>query len=356
MVSDETLRGVSVDLAINEWGFRDPDSGEILNPDDMTPEEWDRAFMGDLEFAVLQGEIMAATVCPTPAFADARIALLASAWIRPNVWKAGGEYAVAHGLKPGQMMTTLTASVVPEGLVAAGAPRGIAPLDPPSGWFTRPEANEPTPLTVTDEGEIYGHIALWETCHTGFINGEWAQCITPPKSRTGYARFHVGEIVSREGEHIPVGKLTVGTGHAPMSASSKAVRDHYDNTGSVAAFVRAHDGRYGVWVCGATRNDMSGEQLRDLRANPPSGDWRAVDHNLELHAALAVVVPGFPVTRSQVALAASADGQGVEITALILTASGADEQDEPEVTMSAEVLAAMIDGGTDALDALIQAA
>ena len=56
-----------------------------------------------------------------------------------------------------------------------------------------------------------------------------------------------------------------------------------------------------------------------MRANPPSGDWRLLKHdNLELVASLAVPVPGFPVTRSQLALAASADG-GLEVTALILT-------------------------------------
>lgn len=354
MIGDETLRGVSVDLSIEEWGFRDPDSGEMFNPDEMTPEEWDRAFMGELDFAVIKGTVMAATVCPTPAFADARIALLASATLRPRVWRAGDEFAAATGLKPGQMMTTLTASIqiVDEVLTAAGAPRGIAPLDPPGDWFFRPEPDEATPLTVTDDGEIYGHIATWDTCHTGFINGEWAQCITPPRSNTGYSRFHVGEIVTREGEHLPVGKLTVGTGHAPMQASSKAVRDHYDNTGSVAAFVRASDGKHGVWVCGATRSDMTPEQLRDLRANPPSGDWRAVDHNLELHAALAVPVPGFPVTRSQIALAAS--GDGMEIVALILTAGGKPEVEESIVTtLSAETLAAMIEGGGAALDDLI---
>lgn len=357
MVEDETLRGVSVDLAILEWGFRDPDTGEMFNPDEMTPDEWDRAFMGELYFAVIQGEIMAATVCPTPAFADARIALLASARLRPMVWRAGAEYASAHGLPADQLMTTLVAAAhqLDESLTAAAAPKGIAPLAPPSEWFFRPEAAEATPLTITDDGEIFGHIALWETCHTGFINGEWSQCITPPKSKTGYARFQVGEVVSREGEHIPIGNLTIGCGHAPMQASPKAVREHYDNSGSIGAFVRAIDGKHGVWVCGATRSDMTPEQLRDLRACPPSGDWRSIDHNLELHAALAVPVPGFPVTRSQIALAASADG-GVEIVALILTASGIDTFVEPtEVTVSADVLAAMIDGGVDALDALIQA-
>ena len=50
-----------------------------------------------------------------------------------------------------------------------------------------------------------------------------------------------------------------------------------------------------------------------MRANPPSGDWRSLNNNLELVAALSVVVPGFPIPRSQLALSASAG-----ISALIL--------------------------------------
>ena len=54
-------------------------------------------------------------------------------------------------------METLTASV--------------APLKPPREWFERPEAREPTPLTFTADGQIYGHLATWDTCHRGFLNG-----------------------------------------------------------------------------------------------------------------------------------------------------------------------------------------
>jgi hypothetical protein len=55
-----------------------------------------------------------------------------------------------------------------------------------------------------------------------------------------------------------------------------------------------------------------------MRANPPSGDWRMMNRNLELIASLAVPVPGLPITRSQLALSASIDGD-LEVSALILT-------------------------------------
>jgi hypothetical protein len=61
-----------------------------------------------------------------------------------------------------------------------------------------------------------------------------------------------------------------------------------------------------------------------MRANPPSGDWRALNHQLELVAALSVVVPGFPIPRSQLALSASAG-----ISALILPGVQEDDIVEP---------------------------
>jgi hypothetical protein len=191
------------------------------------------------------------------------------------------------------------------------------PLKPPSDWFSLAEADVPTPLTFEKNGKVYGHIALWGSCHTGFLNGAVAECVQPPPSKTDYQHFHLGVIETQEGSDVRVGKVTYGTGHAPLSASAKTAADHYDHTGSVGAFIRARNGQHGIWVSGAVRSDISPEGFRDLRANPPSGDWRSLNRNLELVAALAVPVPGFPIPRAEVALAASADG-APEVESLIL--------------------------------------
>jgi hypothetical protein len=195
--------------------------------------------------------------------------------------------------------------------------RGVFPLKPPSGWFDLPEAETPTPLTFQKDGKVYGHIALWGSCHTGFLNGAVAECVQPPPSKTDYQHFHLGVIETQEGQDVRVGKITYATGHAPLSASAKVAADHYDHTGSVGAFVRARNGSLGIWVSGSVRSDISAEGFRDLRANPPSGDWRSLNRNLELVAALSVPVPGFPIPRAEVALAASADG-APEVESLIL--------------------------------------
>lgn len=196
----------------------------------------------------------------------------------------------------------------------------VAPLKPPREWFETPETDGPYPLTITADGRIHGHLATWDACHRGFLNGTYSECIRAPRSQVNYEQFYAGgHIETAEGEQIPVGRLTYDTSHAPLTADLRAAARHYDSTGAVGAFVRAKDAEHGIWLSGAVRSDLSPEGLRDLRANPPSGDWRLLRSNdLELVASLAVPVPGFPITRSQLALAASANGD-LEVTALILT-------------------------------------
>jgi hypothetical protein len=174
----------------------------------------------------------------------------------------------------------------------------MAPVAPPADWFNDPSLDGPTPLTVTRDGRVYGHAALWDSCHLSFAN----RCVTPPRSRSGYSHFHVGALESAEGDLLHIGRITLATGHASTAAgvSEADARAHYDDTGTVAAFVRAGEDRHGIWVAGALRSDLPVEKRRDLLANPPSGDWR----NGELIAIHAVPTPGYAVPR--VAVAASA--------------------------------------------------
>ena len=206
----------------------------------------------------------------------------------------------------------------------------VAPLRPPREWFEMPEAESPTPLTFTTDGQVFGHLALWETCHRGFLNGSYSDCIKAPTSTTNYEQFYAGgRIETDDGSFIPVGRLTYDTDHAPLTAGLRAASRHYDHTGSVGALVQARDGQHGIWITGAVKSDLTPEGVRDMRANPPSGDWRMLRPGvLELIASLAVPVPGFPITRSQLALAASAEGD-LEVTALILTGPLMEEIEPP---------------------------
>lgn len=200
----------------------------------------------------------------------------------------------------------------------------VAPLKPPLSWFRTPEPDAPLPLTVTKEGRVFGHLALWDTCHSGMLNGNFSECVKAPRSASNYDYFHLGALETSEGEDVTVGKVTFDTGHAPLGVNLRAAARHYDDTGSVGAFVRAVDGTHGPWLSGVLRSDVPPEGIRDLKANPPSGDWRGLGNGLELVAALSVPVPGFPIPRAQFALAASASGE-VSVSALILPGFSEDD-------------------------------
>jgi hypothetical protein len=207
------------------------------------------------------------------------------------------------------------------GLTAAAGP----PLLPLREWFEMPEPAAPTPLTSTAEGQVYGHAALWGTCHTR----KPGKCVTPPKSRSGYSFFETGATEVEEGDLVPTGRITLGTGHASLTASPTAVAEHYDNTGSVVADVTARDGRYGIWIAGALRPSVKSERIRELRDAALSGDWRSINGSLEMLGLLAVNVPGFPVPR---ALSASGDdGQPLALVAAGITARGWADEEYPTI-------------------------
>jgi hypothetical protein len=167
---------------------------------------------------------------------------------------------------------------------------------PPAAWFTDPKLSDPTPLTITDDGRVYGHLATWGTCHVGLPG-----CVTAPRSHTSYAFFHTGEVIADDGRSIEVGKITLGTGHADPHAGFRAAADHYDHSGACVAVVRAGEDAHGVWVAGTLTAGCDERKVAELRRSPLSGDWRRIGNGLELVAALAVNVPGFPVPRSRVA-------------------------------------------------------
>jgi hypothetical protein len=166
---------------------------------------------------------------------------------------------------------------------------------PPLAWFANPMLTGPTPLTITDEGRVFGHCATWGVCHVGLPG-----CVTAPYSQTEYAYFLTGAEETSDGVTVPVGKLTVGGGHADPEAGFVAAAEHYDNVGTAVASVNAGEDEYGIWVAGYVLPGATEKQVDELRRSPLSGDWRNIGGNLELIAAHAVNVPGFPVPRARV--------------------------------------------------------
>jgi hypothetical protein len=169
---------------------------------------------------------------------------------------------------------------------------GQYPMEPPKSWFANPGLPSKTPLTVEPSGRVYGHIAAWGECHRDFAGRE---CVLAPRSRKGYEPFHLGTVYTAEGDPVRVGKIVMDTRHADIGLGYTAAAVHYDNTGDEVAVVRAGEDEYGIWVAGAVVPEATASKVAKLRRSPISGDWRRVDGNLELTAALAVNVPAFPV-------------------------------------------------------------
>ena len=183
-----------------------------------------------------------------------------------------------------------------DSITAAGGPPAA-----PFAWFLDPKLKGPTPLTITEDGQVFGHLATWGTCHTGGAESAGGVCTTAPRSNASYDYFHTGVAVTDDGTEVPTGRITVGGGHAGPGLGFRAALAHYDDAGAAAADVRAGEDRFGIWLAGSLRPQLDPSVLHALRGNPPSGDWRRMKGNLELMGALCVNTPGFPVLRTRYA-------------------------------------------------------
>jgi hypothetical protein len=270
---------VSLDGLRYNGKFYDPTSFEEIDISEMD--------LGDVMMSSMEGEYLngvvgkigGVTVVGIGAFEEARVIVTASGSLRI--------------LTPEEKRSL--------GLVATGGP-----LKPPRLWFENPHLTELTPLQITKEGRVFGHLCDWDGCHVGFQG----ICMPPFRSPSNYANFNVGEIECDDGSLMPHGKLMFsrdGVGHAPLNReiTAEEVRAHYDNATCVGAFVRAGEDKFGTWLAGALRSDLNDLEIQHLRTHPPSGDWRPIKGQNDLLAAFAVPVPGFPIQR---ALVASADG------------------------------------------------
>lgn len=264
MIDRKMWRGVSVDL--------DAAEGEMI----------EAAKEGDspsIEFT--QGRVCSSTLCAIPAFAEA--------FIRNGTW---AEFA-DEPMPSGAMVEIPDWSTAPKtpalSLVASAAPKVSA------DYFRNPMLEEPTPLTLGEEGHIFGHLAAWEACHIAY-----EVCTTAPASETDYAYFLTGQVFSDAGP-VAVGQITLGGGHADGRLGMRAAMAHYDNVATAVADITVGEDAHGVWFSGKLRDWTTEQQLHELFAAGLSGDWRGVrfrgSDSMELVAAHAVNVQGFPIPR-----------------------------------------------------------
>jgi hypothetical protein len=373
MVDEERLAGISADISVDLRKTTAAEEEEpVTDPDDP--------------FILKRGEILGGSIVPHPAFAEARISLVASTafsetWrVRGVLVATGGKISVPadvrteaergikwrvfhkrggssganqlaerlrdddiddaavgsinrwfkrngktpegdgfkegtegypsngrigwalHGGNPGRswasgrvsaaLREALTAASSDPEPVVAHAGQGI-PDAAFAAAFEDPKLEAPTAIQVSPGGFVFGHLALWETCHTGY----GSECVTPPRG-SDYRFFHTGQYDTAEGDVIEVGRITMDGDHAPRNADWKKATSHYADTTKVVAYVRVGEDQFGIWVAGALAHGSDEMTVRRLRAcGGLSGDWRSIDGRLELVAALAVNSGGFPVPR-----------------------------------------------------------
>lgn len=273
-IEGKFLRGVSVDVdSVKDadmeliWPDHDPDG-------EADPDPFAQMFAAPEKVVFHKGRIRAATLVDIPAFAEAYIALL------------DGEGAVVAGGEPiGALRASLGVRTRTHGVQA--------PFQAPADWFVNPDLSVPTGITVTPEGQVYGHAALWGTCHIG----QAGVCVTPPQEDS-HPYFMTGQVFTEGGGSASVGQITVGTGHAPLSYGHRAASEHYDNTGWAVADVAVGNDSHGIWIAGSIRPGADPDRIHELRAaGQVSGDWRSIGGKLRLVGLLAVNVPGFPVPK-----------------------------------------------------------
>ena len=289
LVREGFLRGVSADM--DKFEAAEEVEEEVVAASEEGEED---TTIKKEKIVISKARVMAVTIVPKPAFQECKIFLDEETDESPEEDEMIPDGIYVEDVDPADA----------EAIVASGIIAGAIPTTPPKAWFENPKLSQPTPLTVTDDGQVFGHIAAWHVDHIGMVAGT-----KPPRSRSGYQYFHTGVVRTEEGSDVPVGQITLAGGHADIRANAAQAVKHYDDTASAVIDVHAGEDQFGIWVAGSLRPGVTPEQVRALRASAPSGDWRPIRGSLELVAVCQVNVPGFPIARAMVA--------GGQITALV---------------------------------------
>ena len=295
---EEGVTRPSIDWCDESWELVDS-SGNPVDPEALTAETID-----DVVYQITGMTLMAATLVSKPAFDGTHVTLIE------------GDEAVDTE----EEETALAAS-----LVASGHP-GAPVFD--AAAFANPNLDKVTGIHATPDGRVVGHVATWNECHVGVRD----RCVMAPRSKTGYALFHVSEVETTEGP-VAVGRLTVGAGHADPKLGVIPAQEHYDNAASCWALGRVYEDDHGIAFAGVVHPEATPRQIMDGTSAPLSGDWRRHAGNLELVAALTVNTPGYPVVRG----AADRNGRDFSLVAAGVVPLDTHEKEQPlsEIVASA---------------------
>lgn len=261
------LRQNSVDLAdvtyIWEWKSDDPND----------PDFW------EYTITFTQWKVATTTFVNIPAFPDARGEISASMFADPI--EVTSELVAVQS----------DADEIFDEIMADGS------LIQPFADFHLPEPPMLTPLTVTDDGCVFFHLAAWGKPHRGMTGN-----VVAPRP-ADYSSFNASQVLTDRGP-VGTGPLFLFNGH-PGELNGRAASQAYGGVENAWADVRITNGRLGPWGCGRVRPGVSEEKVYAARASRLSGHWVGKD----LAAVVSVNVPAFDVPRREEAMAAFAIGE-----------------------------------------------
>jgi hypothetical protein len=280
-LTSQGVLGPSVDLDSFEGIPVRAGTDEEITWDDIEQAELDGEEL-KIELLITAGRVRAATLVSIPAFMETSAPL-------ELVVEEGAEAAAAE----------VTDLALVASITALTASAGLA-TRPALSLFDPPQLTGPTDITWDYErGQVYGHVAIDGTCHTGYAH----TCIEPPKDPAGgaYPSFNRFAVETGEGDLVWAGRLTVGGRHAPLDLSAAGSMAHHDSM-TVAADVRMYEDAYGIAIVGAIRPDLDARTRAVLSRRKVSVDWRELSGGLSAVELLALSEgprqhsePGFPI-------------------------------------------------------------
>lgn len=256
MWQTRSARGVSVDL----------DNMEIA-ADEIDIEQ---SLFGPSKIRVKKARIRGATMCNFAAFIEARIVFAGDGM--PSA--ATVEMPMEDGEAPeGGYALVASMNVVAAGRLATDLMR-----NPPLDLFKKRSYDRYTPLTITKDGVVSGHVIRRGQCHIGFGK---ERCVELPQSSCAYRYARAGgHVLTVEGEMVPTARLFAQfkpglRAHAPEDLPAAEAVLWYENMTLAVGDVVPFDDEFGIQLQGRLRpGALTGDQVIALQGSDWSPDWR----------------------------------------------------------------------------------
>ena len=208
-----------------------------------------------------QWSLAATTGVGTPAFADASIELL-DKMTEEELTASLGDPMEALVCEFDTIQIRIEGSPEMEEITAS-AGTILAPFES----FYRPESARPHKIQISADGEVFGHLGQWNTCHDGITD----KCTIIPRPTDGYASFNQPGILTERGT-VQTGPIFAFGGHRP-SNGAKTLNQAYGGIENSWCDVRVVEGKFGPWVSGWVRPGTPDEVVYAARASRISGHW-----------------------------------------------------------------------------------